>query len=692
MIRALLFFFTIQLLTLSGVLQATGLTFPIHTHDGQNIETCSGFFTDSGGDTLTPYMANEQYSITFTRDEAGVDDQELYLRIYFSFFELGSGDFLFVYDGPDENAPQLAAATGSQLAGQEIWSSGASLHFRFESSPSDTARGWWAEINCFELCDAMHLDVDSESGSFDFCPDIGPVTFTAQAEYLGGDPQGDASRFWYQWSFEDVQLEGSTVTHTFMEPGAYPFRLLVTDTVNNCQMDTIKTVRLATVPHFENTMASADTVCAREDITLIGSTHTIPWTGFPAVVDTLTRITEGQPFISSLNFDVFEDEAQIVFMDDFDRVCINIEHVDHGHLQFSLQCPNGTAVLLDDFGPGGSNLGEPVIYHDDVPGRPYEYCFTVSPQYGTMAETTPLQHEYSDPAGNYYFGARYLPAGAYTPVESFDKLIGCPLNGEWTLTITDEIMGVSGHVMGWSLFFHDDFYPDSLIFTPEIVDEQWFDHQGNLLNGNPATVSREEEGDYNFTFSATDSFGCQWDTTLTVTVLPLPEAEIVSELEIPVCEGDSTLLSVEALFAGEEIHWVYQWMVQGTDLPESIYDTLMAKEPMSYMVRVTDTLTGCFDFFELAVTDQNCDLNIPNVFTPNNDGINDFFEIENLEHYPGSVMVIYTRSGRKVFEHNDYYGNWWDGGNHPDGTYYYVLTYSRQGKKRSTQGVITIIR
>ena len=117
-------------------------------------------------------------------------------------------------------------------------------------------------------------------------------------------------------------------------------------------------------------------------------------------------------------------------------------------------------------------------------------------------------------------------------------------------------------------------------------------------------------------------------------------------------------------------------MINNAELQGRTFDTLMAKLPASYMVWVKDTVTGCFDTFELLVSDKNCDLTIPNVFTPNGDGINDVFEILNLEHYPRSQIMIYNRHGRKVFEHSDYFGNWWDGGNHPDGTYYYCLLYT----------------
>jgi len=670
--------------------QAQGITFPINVHDGQNIETCSGFFVDSGGDTLTPYAANEDYSITFTSDFTA--ENEDFIRLHFLFFELGEGDILYVYDGEDDTSPLLFEATGNELAGQQIWSQGPSLHFRFVSNGENNGLGWLAQIDCFSLCDAFVAYATSEFDTFDFCPEIQTVNFFGSAEYLGGDPLGDGSAFLYEWLFEGEFKFGQTVAHTYDEPGAYPFRLTVTDPLNNCEADTLITVRVATIPDFNGTQASIDTVCANEMFTLFGVINPATWTGFPTIVDTVAFVNDENSFESSLVFDVFEENAQLVTLEDFDRVCINIEHVNFGHVRFELECPDGGVILLKDFGPGGAHLGEPVEPLDNIPGIGYDYCFSTAPQFGTMDETSFQFHEYLDQAGNYYVNQPYMPPGNYTPDESFNALLGCPLNGQWTLRVTDNVIGTSGHVLGWSLFFNDKFYPDSLIFTPEIVDEQWFDAGGNPVNGNPVSLSEQNAGEYEYLFQATDNFGCTWDTTIVVKVLPLPEAEIVSELEIPVCEGDSTLLTVQPMFIGDDTHWLYQWMIEGAELEGSIFDTIMAKEPATYMVRVTDSITGCFEIFDIALTTQNCDLEIPNVFTPNGDGINDLFEIINLEHYPGSNIVILNRHGKKVFESNDYYGNWWDGGNQPDGTYYYVLTYVRQGERKQAHGVITIIR
>ncbi len=81
---------------------------------------------------------------------------------------------------------------------------------------------------------------------------------------------------------------------------------------------------------------------------------------------------------------------------------------------------------------------------------------------------------------------------------------------------------------------------------------------------------------------------------------------------------------------------------------------------------------------------NNCivDLFIPEGFSPNNDGINDFFVIRGLDNYTNNKIIIFNRWGSKIFEASPYYNNWKGdnlyglkvGGNDlPTGTYFYLL-------------------
>ncbi|MFA4869916.1 MAG: gliding motility-associated C-terminal domain-containing protein [Pedobacter sp.] len=64
---------------------------------------------------------------------------------------------------------------------------------------------------------------------------------------------------------------------------------------------------------------------------------------------------------------------------------------------------------------------------------------------------------------------------------------------------------------------------------------------------------------------------------------------------------------------------------------------------------------------------------IPSLFTPNGDGINDYFEIVGLkEFYPSNTLVIYNKNYQEVYRKENYQNDW-SGNNQPMGSYRYVL-------------------
>ena len=82
---------------------------------------------------------------------------------------------------------------------------------------------------------------------------------------------------------------------------------------------------------------------------------------------------------------------------------------------------------------------------------------------------------------------------------------------------------------------------------------------------------------------------------------------------------------------------------------------------------------------------------IPNVITPNGDGINDFFIIKNIEQYPENTLIILSRNAQVLYTFKGY-NNDWNGGSLPAGAYFYKLLYSNDGKQVVLPGNLTIIR
>lgn len=124
----------------------------------------------------------------------------------------------------------------------------------------------------------------------------------------------------------------------------------------------------------------------------------------------------------------------------------------------------------------------------------------------------------------------------------------------------------------------------------------------------------------------------------------------------------------------------------------------------NFVYRVCNYLKQCDEAMVLVIVNEES-LFIPNAFSPNGDGYNDYFEIKGLARYSQVKLKIFNRWGNLVFESGNYGNNagasgYWDGianrgvrigkGEVPAGTYFYILDLG-QGSE-SLSGFIFIDR
>lgn len=115
--------------------------------------------------------------------------------------------------------------------------------------------------------------------------------------------------------------------------------------------------------------------------------------------------------------------------------------------------------------------------------------------------------------------------------------------------------------------------------------------------------------------------------------------------------------------------------------------TVAPEQLTTYTIEVTDSC-GTKTVGQNITVVILCELEVPDIITPNGDGSNDLLIIENLEQYPNSILQIFDRWGRKVYESIDYQNDW-NGGTLAVGTYFYVLT---RNDEKSYHGTLTILR
>jgi gliding motility-associated-like protein len=124
----------------------------------------------------------------------------------------------------------------------------------------------------------------------------------------------------------------------------------------------------------------------------------------------------------------------------------------------------------------------------------------------------------------------------------------------------------------------------------------------------------------------------------------------------------------------------YQWYLDSVAIPGATASTFTPDVPGAYMVIVTDPY-GCADIVSNVIIVEEIDQinaeDIPQGFSPNGDGINDFFYIANISSFPGNSLMVFNRWGSIVYERrpydNTFNGVGDDGNDLADGTYFYIL-------------------
>jgi gliding motility-associated-like protein len=159
------------------------------------------------------------------------------------------------------------------------------------------------------------------------------------------------------------------------------------------------------------------------------------------------------------------------------------------------------------------------------------------------------------------------------------------------------------------------------------------------FNGTQLTT----EGVYNSTLATSE--GCDSVVVLSLFVTPPQSSFEVVEI----CTGES-----------------YSFANQSYSTSGIYYDTIL-------------TSNGCDSVLVLELSVVDCEFQISNILTPNDDGQNDTWKVNNINQIAGCDVKIYNRWGEMVYQTNDYNNDWGGTRNNeplPDGVYFYSIKCS----------------
>lgn len=126
--------------------------------------------------------------------------------------------------------------------------------------------------------------------------------------------------------------------------------------------------------------------------------------------------------------------------------------------------------------------------------------------------------------------------------------------------------------------------------------------------------------------------------------------------------------------------------------PNSAITSARLIENTTYTVSLTDA-NNCSNTASVSVTAIEDNYIEPTVvFTPNGDGNHDYFVIKNLDMYPVNKLQVFDRTGKVLYEKNNYSNNWngiVNGGLLTKDTYFYILTVNGNVVKK---GTVTVLR
>jgi gliding motility-associated-like protein len=279
----------------------------------------------------------------------------------------------------------------------------------------------------------------------------------------------------------------------------------------------------------------------------------------------------------------------------------------------------------------------------------------------------------------------YSAIGIYTVKLMVTSDFGC------TDTISKQVEVIPGTTPGMTIdfIFTNACHGDSVVFTNKSTITapdsfmnffwEFGDTTQTIIRTNPSHIYKYPVT-YTVKLKALSWGGLTDSISYNVTINPKPVLGFTFVPDTVAYTGNKITLTATGVF--DQIIW---------STGENTV-SIMVDKTGKYWAKVSNS-SGCTDSSDISVRfKEPVDFQAMTIFTPNGDGFNDFWKVDNMDKYQPCKVSIYNRWGDLMYSSEDYKNDWdgkYNGKVLPEGTYYFILE-SREGK--IYKGAVNILK
>ena len=486
------------------------------------------------------------------------------------------------------------------------------LTLRFKSDGSGGGEGWSILSTCEAPCQRINVMFDTllsnkyprlEDDGFYYitmCPGE-TLHLVAYGEYpdnnFSYNQNDQTSMFHWDLGVEEIDSVGySTLEYQFPGGRGYDVSLMISDS-SECYSHIPQVFRVKTSANPIASLIPLPPACTGDSLNLIAgydqvsnlqldTVQSLQATTL-AVSDTIflpdgQECGNGCSYSSPVTFTAFAPSATIQSANDILYVRLSIEHSYIGDVWIRLSCPNGQYVsLMRKYGSSGSsscasvipateygwlgNYGTSAAYF----GLYYEpdgsVCNPAANPMGTCwnycwSNATNQGYQYACGASHVYETCNHINGSyvdstntvamtnVYHPDGGFNNLIGCPMNGMWSIEVVDAWGSDNGYICGWELALDPSLMPADWAYQI-VVDTTYLYGPG----ANGTEIVPDTAGTLEYTLYVVDDAGCVFDTIMPLEVHQSPMPNLGEDLMI--CHGD--MITLDAHYSDPNASYVW---------------------------------------------------------------------------------------------------------------------------------------